>query len=113
MNDFRSIQDGVNLYSLSKIDTTNLTGFKLPTEGKLTLSDKEEISQRVPTLRVKVEELNPGKTIDDINLYWINEGEIVATLSKEKQDKGYIIDVDTKQIIPYHSDHPNSMFVVK
>jgi len=105
MSDYRSVEEGVNLYSMSNIDIYSASDFKLPLEGKLSLSDKQDISDNVPTLKIKIEELNSGKTLDDIDLYWINESDIgVTKLPSNKQAKGYIIDAMSRQIYDYVGD---------
>lgn len=106
MNDFRNVEEGVNIYTLSSVmSSNNHDNIILPTEGeKLTFEEKDEIVINVPTLKAKIEELNPGETIYDRNLYWIDEDEIGAKLSSDKQEKGYIIDADTKQIYDYNGD---------
>ena len=107
-NDFKIVEEAINMYSVSKI--TNFTNITLPVESKLTFDEKNAISENVPTLKTKIEELNPGKTINDINLYWINESEAgVNNISKEKQDKGYIIDASTMQIYDYVGDYFSGM----
>jgi len=105
MSDYRSVEEGVNLYSMGNIDTSNSNNFPLPLEGKLSLSDKQDITNNVPTLNTKIEELNPGKTIDDIDLYYINEADAgINNLATNKQEKGYIIDAATRQIYDYVGD---------
>jgi hypothetical protein len=105
MSDFKNVEEGVNLYSVSNIDISGSNSFKLPLEGKLSLSDKQDIANNVPTLKTKIEELNPGKTINDIDLYWINEADAgVKGLASNKKDKGYVIDVATNQIYDYVGD---------
>ncbi|MDF2866502.1 MAG: coagulation factor 5/8 type domain protein [Clostridia bacterium] len=106
MSDFRSVEEGVNLYSLSNLaNSQNSSNLNLPVEvNKLTFAEKDEIVFNVPTLKEKIEKLNPGQTIYDRDLYWINESDAGVTLSKEKQEKGYIIDGNTKQIYDYNGD---------
>jgi len=105
MSDYRSVEEGVSLYSTSNINMSNPDVFPLPLESKLSLSDKQDITNNVPTLNTKIEELNPGKTIDDIDLYYINEAEAgINNLASNKQEKGYIIDAATRQIYDYVGD---------
>jgi hypothetical protein len=105
MSDFKNVEEGVNLYSVSNIDISSPNSFKLPLEGKLSLSDKQDITSNVPSLSTTIEQLNPGKTVDDIDLYWINESQAgVNGLASNKKDKGYIIDVKTNQIYDYVGD---------
>ena len=104
MSDFRTVQEAVTLYSSSNIDYSSPATLKLPVDSKLTLADKSEITKNNATLKEKIEELNPGKTINDVNLYWIDKDQIGIKLSKVKQAKGYIIDVDTQQIYDYVGD---------
>ena len=105
MNDFREVQSGVDIYSVSNYASLlKENKIALPIDGKLTLEDKEDISKNVPTLKTKIEELS-GKSLNDVNLYWINEEKAgVSNLRKEKKAKGYIIDVDTRQIYDYVGD---------
>jgi hypothetical protein len=101
MSDFVSVEEGVSIYSLSKFNAT--TGnFELPLKGYLTAEDKTYITQNVPTLNTKIEELSGS--IDTVNLAWINSGDINVNLSSEKREKGYIIDVVNGQIYDYIGD---------
>ncbi len=101
MSDYTNVQDGVNLYSLGKYNAQT-SEFELPLKGYLTSSDKSYISESNPTLKTKIEELSGS--IDTTNLAWISSEDIGAKLSKEKQDKGYIIDVTNGQIYDYVGD---------
>jgi len=102
MNDFTSVQEGVNLYSSSKYNVT--TGeFDLPLKGYLTEEDKTYIKETVPTLNAKIEELSGS--IDTTNLAWISSEDISVRLSSAKQEKGYILDVTTGQIYDYNGDY--------
>jgi len=102
MSDYRVVQEGINLYSLSKYDEVNQK-FELPLNGYLTLEDKTYIKTSVPTLNSKIEELSGS--IDTANLAWINSNDINVKLSNEKQEKGYILDVTTGQLYDYVGDY--------
>ncbi|MDF2866375.1 MAG: hypothetical protein K0R72_1193, partial [Clostridia bacterium] len=101
MSDYTNVQDGVNLYSLGKYNAQT-SKFDLPLKGFLTSADKSYISESNPTLKTKIEELSGS--IDTTNLAWISSEDIGAKLSKEKRDKGYIIDVTNGQIYDYVGD---------
>ncbi|MDD4376435.1 MAG: hypothetical protein PHR25_06655 [Clostridia bacterium] len=105
MNDFRTVEEGVNLYSVNNIDSMVSTGkVSLPLKDKLTLGDKREMSSNMPTLKLKVEELT-GKDVDAVDLYWIDlDIAGISNISKEKEETGYIIDIDTKQIYDYQGE---------
>ncbi|MNI04531.1 hypothetical protein D3C73_574540 [compost metagenome] len=106
MSDYRNVQEGVNVYSLSNVDKDNPYLYSIPEKGKLSLSDKQEIENNNPTLKTKIEELSSGKTLNDVDLYWIDLEKVgLSKLPKEKQEKGYIIDVSTLQIYDYVGDY--------
>jgi len=101
MNDFTSVEEGVNLYSTSKYNYD--TGkFELPLKGFLTEEDKTYIKDSVPSLNTKIEELSGS--IDTTNLAWISNEDISVKLSSAKREKGYILDVATGQIYDYNGD---------
>jgi len=101
MNDFTSVEEGVNLYSTSKYNYD--TGkFELPLKGYLTEEDKTYIKDSVPSLNTKIEELSGS--IDTTNLAWISNEDISVKLSSAKREKGYILDVATGQIYDYNGD---------
>jgi hypothetical protein len=102
MSDYTNVQEGVNLYSLGKYNA-DTTDFELPLKGYLSSEDKTYISENLPTLKTKIEELSGS--IDGVNLAWISSENIGAKLSKEKVEKGYIIDVDSWQIYDYNGDY--------
>ncbi|MDF2865651.1 MAG: hypothetical protein K0R72_460 [Clostridia bacterium] len=102
MSDYTNVQDGVNLYSLGKYNAQT-SEFELPLKGYLTAEDKIYIKDNVKTLKTKIEELSGS--IDTTNLAWINSKDIGAKLSKEKSEKGYIIDVANGQIYDYNGDY--------
>ena len=84
MSDYRTVQHGVNLYSLSRYNMIT-NEFELPLKGYLTAEDKEDIVSNVPTLKTKIEELS-GE-IDSVNLAWISSEDIgVRYLKKRKKD---------------------------
>lgn len=99
MNNFRSVEDGVNLFSMSSLKTNETVSYELPVLEKLTLDEKREIESKVPTLNTKILELNQGKTLDNTELYWIDL-EKAGTKSLPK-DRKYIIDISTRQIYDY------------
>ncbi len=101
MSDFRTVQEGVNLFSYSRYNAET-NEFGLPLKGYLVEEDKEYITNNVSTLKTKIEELSG--TISDVNLAWINSEDIGIKLSKEKTEKGYIIDVSNGQIYDYVGD---------
>ncbi|MDF2865913.1 MAG: coagulation factor 5/8 type protein [Clostridia bacterium] len=101
MSDFTNVQDGVNLYSLGKYNAET-NEFELPLKGYLTNEDKANIVENNPTLKTKIEELSGS--IDTTNLAWISSEDIGAKLSKEKTEKGYVIDVTNGQIYDYVGD---------
>jgi len=101
MSDFKSVEEGVTLYSSSKYNTD--TGkFDLPVKGYLTEDDKTYIKENVPTLNTKIEELSGN--LDLVNLAWISSEDISVKLSTLKEEKGYILDVATGQIYDYIGD---------
>lgn len=67
----------------------------LPVINKLTGEEKQEIKEKNTSLQIKIEQLS-GKTLDEVNLYWINKQEI-----NTKAPRRYIIDIDTRQIYDY------------
>ena len=101
MSDFTSVKEGVTIYSSSKYNP--VTGkFELPLTGYLTTEDKTYIKENVPTLNIKIDSLSGA--IDSANLAWISSENIGVKLSSEKQEKGYILDVNTGQIYDYNGD---------
>ncbi len=101
MSDFTNVAEGVNLYSISNFNEA--TGeFVLPLKAYLTDLDKTYIINSVPTLHAKIEELSGD--ISAANLAWISSEDINITLPVEKREKGYIIDVNSKQIYDYIGD---------
>ncbi len=99
MNNFRSVEDGVNLYAMSSIKELENFNYSLPVLEKLTIEEKQQIENNVITLNIKILELNQGKTLDNTELYWIDlEKTGASSLSK---DRKYIIDVSTRQIYDY------------
>ena len=99
MNNFRSVEDGVNLYAMGTLKDTETLSYILPVLGKLSLEEKQQIVNNVPTLNIKILELNGGKTLDNTELYWIDlEKSGASSLPK---DRKYIIDIGSKQIYDY------------
>jgi type II secretory pathway pseudopilin PulG len=102
MSDYRTVQEGVNLFSLGKYNAAT-NEFELPLKGYLTAEDKVDITNNVPTLKTKIEELSG--TIDTVNLAWISSEDIGVKLSSEKAAKGYILDVAKGLIYDYNGDY--------
>ena len=112
MNNYRSVQEGVMLYQSSHVlDSASLKLNSLesiiPTDdGKLTLQDKETILTKVPTLAAKIMELNPDKaSLDEVDLYWVDENKIGASKIPAGKENGYIIDADTNQLYDYNGSY--------
>jgi competence protein ComGC len=102
MSDYRTVQEGVNLYALGKYNAT--TGeFELPLKGYLNEEDKAYIKDYVPTLNTKIQELS-GE-IDTTELAWISSEDVGVKLSDRKTEKGYIMDVKNGQIYDYVGDY--------
>lgn len=109
--EFREIEERVELYitdqeieeEARKLQVTNRSSrtadnvgqSKIPVLSIVTSEEKEEIKQKKPTLQIKMEELS-GKSIDEMNIYWIDQGKI-----QTNQKSRYIIDIDTRQIYQY------------
>jgi len=102
MNDFRTVQDAVNIYSLSNYNKITKS-FELPLKGNLTVEDKEYIKSNIPTLNTKITELSGN--IDEINLVWIDHELLDLKLANKKQDTGYLIDKDNGQIYDYIGEY--------
>ena len=102
MSDFRTVQEGVNFYALSKYNATS-GEFELPLKGYLNEEDKTYIKDYEPTLNTKITQLS-GE-VDTANLAWISSEDVGVKLSKPKEEKGYIIDLDNGQIYDYVGDY--------
>ena len=42
MSDYKNVEEGVNLYSMSNIDVSDPNNLKFPIEGKLSLTEKQD-----------------------------------------------------------------------
>ena len=104
MANFTNVEESVGIYSMSKLSAEN-TSYELPIADKVTLTEKETIKKDVPTLAAKVAELNPGKTIDNIDLYHIDPTLIGAENLYSQKTKGYLIDASTRQIYDYSGEY--------
>lgn len=101
MSDFRTMQKAIDLYSLSKYNMET-NEFELPLKGYLTNDDKIELIEKVPTLKTKIEELSG--LMEDTKLAWINNEDVNVKLSKQKAEKGYIMDVEKGLLYDYNGD---------
>ncbi len=104
MANFTNVEEAVGIYSMSKLSADN-SDYELPLADKVTLTEKETIKKDVPTLATKIAELNPGKTIDNIDLYHIDPTLIGAENLYSQKNKGYLIDVATRQIYDYSGEY--------
>jgi hypothetical protein len=102
MNNFRSVEDGVNLYAMGSLKDIETLSYTLPVLEKLTLDEKQQIENNVPTLNTKILELNQGKTLANTDLYWIDLE--ISGASSLPKDRKYIIDISTRQIYDYVGD---------
>lgn len=103
---FREVEEKTNLYIMDKEINevikkdisiqNNLEIFPITT--KLNDIEKEVITNKITTLKTKMEELT-GKKIEELNLYWIDKQQIGVN----KKHK-YIIDIDTRQIYDYEGE---------
>ncbi len=104
MANFTNVEEGVGIYAMSKLSAEN-TSYSLPLGEKVPLTEKETIKKDIPTLATKISELNPGKTIDNIDLYHIDPTLIGAENLYSQKTKGYLIDVSTRQIYDYSGEY--------
>ncbi len=104
MANFTNVEESVGIYAMSRLSAEN-TSYELPLGEKITLTEKENIKKDVPTLAVKVAELNPGKTIDNIDLYRIDPTLIGAENLYSIKTKGYLIDASTRQVYDYSGEY--------
>ena len=103
---FREVEEKTNLYIMDKEINevikkdisiqNNLEIFPITT--KLNDIEKQVITNKITTLKTKMEELT-GKKIEELNLYWIDKQQIGVN----KKHK-YIIDIDTRQIYDYEGE---------
>jgi flagellar basal body-associated protein FliL len=108
MANFKNVDQAVGVYAMSKLSEDNIS-YKFPVKGKLTESEKIDIQKNVPTLADKILELNPDKSLDDVNLYHIDETQIGAESLYQNKNKGYLIDIDTRQIYDYEGEYFNGL----
>ncbi len=104
MANFTNVEEAVGVYSMSKLSADN-SEYQQPISDKLSLAEKQDIKTNVPTLAAKIIELNPGKTIDDIDLYHIDPTLIGAENLYKSKEKGYLIDISTRQIYDYSGEY--------
>ena len=69
----------------------------IPNYGEVTQEQKNTILKEVPTLNETVFRIT-GETVYDRDLYWLNKEEIL------KDDKQYVIDMDTLQVYDYEGE---------
>ncbi len=105
VSNYRTIEEGVYIYKAGKeIDAysgeemTQLE--KLPLKEKLTVEDKREIQEKIPTLEEEIIARNPGLSLEQIPLYEIDKEKIGATGIKHK----YIMDITTEKIYDYEGE---------
>lgn len=100
--EFREIEEQVKLYMADKQADFIIEKQKLENEQQiLPVSNKvqkEEIQNKYPSLQITIEELTE-KSIEEVNLYWINK-EVIGS----KLTHNYLIDVETKQIYDYEGE---------
>ena len=105
VSNYRAIEEAVYIYKAGKeIDAysgeemTQLE--KLPLKAELTVEDKREIQENIPTLEEEIIARNPGLSLEQIPLYEIDKEKIGATGIKHK----YIIDITTEKIYDYEGE---------
>lgn len=101
MKDFRTVEQGVNLYSMSNYNyQTN--EFELPAKDYLTEDEKLYIREYNSTLKEKIVELSGP--LESLDLAWISHNDLNIKLFKEKENTGYIIDINKRQLYDYNGD---------
>ena len=101
MTCFRTVEEKVELYKADKRmptvseyeETSNKTEI-LPVGEKLDLTQKSKIT----TLVTEIEKIS-GKSIGQVNLYWIDKEKISVNYKHQ-----YVIDIDTEQIYDYEGE---------
>ncbi|MCX8075033.1 MAG: hypothetical protein N2749_05555 [Clostridia bacterium] len=101
MESFRNVEQGVDLYTLSNFNVSNYSDYELPVKGMLTLQEKTEIKNTIPTLNLTIESFNQGNPIDEIELAWIDLSKLPVN---GKKNIKYIIDIKTRQIYDYYGE---------
>ena len=107
MSSYKKMQEGITLYTSQRLIDSQGQASSVPTDdGALTIEDKENILEKVSTLATKILELNPDKSsLDEINLYWVDESKAGISGVKSGKENGYIVDADTNQLYDYKGEY--------
>ena len=105
VSNYRTIEEGVYIYKAGKgMDAYNgeeMTQLeKLPLKAELTVEDKREIQEKIPTLEEEIIARNPWISLEEVSLYEIDKEKIGASSINHK----YLIDIETGQIYDYEGE---------
>ena len=107
LSDYTSVKEAVMLQAFDEVASTGkIKGITYPVAEMVSSYEKDEIIEKIPTLATTILTLNPGKTLDEVELYYIDAEEIsLAEQIKEKRPSGYLIDIASGQIYDYAGEY--------